>query len=73
MEDIGLLDINNQICLFTLHYIFIPRINYSLQQFLEAWNNHPLSTEQNLSPLQLWISGLCNTLLESDQLNEVAN
>ncbi len=71
MEDIGLLDINNEICLFTLHYVFIPRINHSLQQLLEAWNNHPLSTERNLSPLQLWISGLCTCSTLNDQLQQV--
>ena len=27
-------------------------------QFIDGWNNHPLSTERNLTPNQLWIFGL---------------
>lgn len=57
MEDIGILDIDNEIQLFSLHYIFLPRIKNSLQQFVSMWNNHPLGTESNLSPLQLWMTG----------------
>ena len=58
MEQTGQLDIDNIIHMFCLHYIFIPRINRALSVFKEAWNCHPLSTARNLSPLQLWISGL---------------
>ena len=43
---------------FCLHYVFLPRINHSLSVFKDAWNCHPLSTERNLSPLQLWMAGL---------------
>lgn len=58
LEQIGLLNINDPIHLFCLHYIFLPRINHSLCVFKDAWNCHPLSTERNLSPLQLWMLGL---------------
>ena len=57
MEDEGLLDCDNDIHLFCLHYIFLSRINRSLEGFKAAWNQHPLSSEGNLSPYQLWISG----------------
>ena len=57
MEQEGLLDVDNEVHLFCLHYIFIPRINDSLVEFMNAWNTHPLSTVRNLSPQQLWISG----------------
>lgn len=57
MEEMGLLDIDDQVHLFCLHYIFLPRINGSLKQFQDAWNNHPLSSVSQLSPNQLWISG----------------
>ncbi|KAJ0028905.1 hypothetical protein NQD34_003902 [Periophthalmus magnuspinnatus] len=26
-------------------------------EFIDGWNNHPLRTEQNLSPKQLWAMG----------------
>lgn len=59
MEESGLLCPTNDIHLFCLHYIYIPRINMQLQQFIQGWNNHPLRTEGGLSPLQLWMRELC--------------
>ena len=61
MEEEGLLDCENEVHLYCLHYVFLSRINKSLEVFKEAWNQHPLSTEGNLSPCQLWISGDSNT------------
>lgn len=58
MEDLGILDPVNEADLFSLHYVFIPRINVQLSQFLNAWNHHPLRTEHGLSPLQLWHQGM---------------
>ena len=37
---------------------FLPRINVPLNTFKDGWNNHPLSSESGLSPIQLWISGI---------------
>lgn len=45
---------DNDADIFALHYIFLPRINRALDQFSQAWNNHRLSTENNLTPLQLY-------------------
>ena len=58
MEQNDILDIDNEIHMFSLHFVFRDRINSALQKFKTAWNNHPLSSERNLSPLQLWIQGL---------------
>lgn len=58
METSGLLDIADDVYLFCLHHIFIPRVNSSLTAFKNAWNSHPLTSEGCLSPNQLWISGL---------------
>ena len=57
MEEINLLDPDNYVHLFCLHYIFLPRINDSLQCFMSMWNHHPLGTQSNMSPLQLWTTG----------------
>ena len=58
MEDLMILNVDNEIHLFCLHYVYLPRINRAVNQFLEAWNHHPLSSMNNLSPIQLWIAGL---------------
>ena len=58
MESEGLLDIGNDIHLYALRYVFKERINASLEIFTTGWNNHPISTERNMSPEQLWLWGL---------------
>ncbi len=72
MEDDAILDSDNEISLFCLHYVFIPRINIALRSFSEGWNNHPLSTEGNQSPIQLWISGL-GDVTDLDQVSMERN
>ena len=57
MEMIGLLDPIHEVHLFALHYVYIPRINSSLRQFQSGWNNHPIRTEHNRSPYQLFVEG----------------
>lgn len=58
LEEEGYLDIHNECHLYSLQYVYIPRINKHLQQFKDGWDNHPISSERNSSPNQLWISGL---------------
>ena len=57
LEDRGKLDPLNEVDLFCLHYVFLPKINKTLQEFSECWNNHKLSSEHNLTPNQLFIRG----------------
>ena len=65
MEHEGILSQDNDTDIFCLHYIFLPRINASLCKFQEAWNNHPLSSEGNQTPLQLYAGGsIGNPLFE---------
>ena len=58
LERYGLLDSSNDVHLFALHFVYKERINRSLQEFIAHWNHHSLSTENNLSPLQLWSQGV---------------
>jgi len=58
MEDESILNPDNSIDLYCLHRVFIPSINEDLQKFTSSWHNHPLSTEANQTPLQLWHIGL---------------
>ena len=59
----GTLDIGYDVHLFAIRYVFKERINSSLKAFAEGWNHHPLSTEGNMSPAQLWVRGLQHELL----------
>lgn len=57
LEDDQQLDCLNEVDLFCLHYVFLPRINAALKSFTESWNNHSISTAGNLTPNQLYIQG----------------
>ena len=58
MEESGILNRDNDIHLFVLHFVFLPRINRGLERLTSAWNNHPIRTERNWSPLQIWTNGM---------------
>ena len=58
MESCGILEPANELHLFALHYVFLPRINRNLQMFQEAYNRSPLGTERGCSATQLWIRGI---------------
>ena len=45
LESEGLLDLFNETDLFCLHYVYLPRINRSISEFIAAHNNHAVSTE----------------------------
>ena len=57
LESYNLLDPTNEMHLFSLHYVYLPRINSALRVFYESWNHHPIRTEHNKSPHQLFIEG----------------
>lgn len=61
MEEGGLLDPIDDIDLFALHFVFLPRINQQLESFKVAYSRHKLRTEHNRTPLQLWTRGLLET------------
>lgn len=67
MEEHGVLDRSSELDLYSLHYVFIPRIQRSLNEFREGWNHHPLSTAGNKSPYQLWIEGMMDKSKEEQR------
>lgn len=62
LEDSGQLDILNDIHLYCLHHIYIPRIQNSLNEFVMQMNSRPVSSERNLSPLQMWQQGMLENM-----------
>ena len=62
LENSGLLDPLNEVHMFALHFIFKRRINKSLEEFVEQWQHHPLSSEHNRSPIQLFTQGVLKSL-----------
>lgn len=71
LEDEGVLDPSDSIHLFCAQHVFLPRLQRDLDVFRVGWDNHPLRTEQNLSPQQLWMMGLLLNPVDAPDLTEV--
>lgn len=72
LESEGYLDIDSDIHMFCLDYVFTPRINECLEQFSNGWDNHPIEGTSNLTPNQLWIKGLFGITMDDGTIaNEV--
>lgn len=57
LEQHNLLNPINDVHIFSLHYVYLPRINQALQEFVQSWNHHGMRTEQGQTPHQLFTSG----------------
>ena len=64
LEDDKQLDPLNEVDIYCLHSTYVPHIQQSLDAFVQAWNNHAISTEHNATPEQLFLT----SLLESAQV-----
>ncbi|RVE66924.1 hypothetical protein OJAV_G00112930 [Oryzias javanicus] len=66
LEEDNLLDASSQ-DIFCVHQTFLPRLNLDLQAFVEGWNNHPLSTEMNRTPEQMWCLGMMSNPVDQPE------
>lgn len=76
LENEQLLDPLDESDLYALHFVYLPRINWALQELERDWAFHPLSTADNKSPRQLWhlgMTNLLNTDPESLEAAEISN
>lgn len=71
LEDTELLDPINDIDLFCLHFVYEQRINNSLKAFVDGWNNHGLSTENNRTPIQLFVSSCIQTTAAQNHTDDI--
>ena len=58
MKDLRILNPGNNLHIYALHFVYIPRINKALQAFQDGWNSHGIRTEHGQSPSQLFVSGI---------------
>ena len=58
LEGYGLLDSLNELHLYALHFVYVPRIRASLEEFRSQWNHHGLRTVHHQSPMALWHVGM---------------
>lgn len=71
MEDEGILDSVDELHLFCLHYVYIPRVQRSVGEFRDQWNNHGLSTQGGHTPLQLWQQGVLHNAGLDTTVNDI--
>ena len=50
--------------MFALHYIYQPRIQASLDEFKEGWNDHPVSTEKHSTLYEIRVMGIMDSRYE---------
>ena len=58
LEDNGMLESSNVSQLFSLHYVYVPRINKHLETWRQGYLQHKIRTAGNRTPMQLYIMGL---------------
>lgn len=58
LEMHNMLDADDETHIWCLHMVYLPMINQHLETWKASWVHHPLRTESNKSPMQLWISRL---------------
>jgi hypothetical protein len=54
----GLLDTANEVDIFALHLVFLPRIQNALDRYISMWNHHKIRTARNMSPELLFKIGV---------------
>lgn len=57
LEECGKLDPLSDTDLYCLHLVYLPKINEVLKSFVDGWNSHAITTEHNMTPLQLFSTG----------------
>ena len=62
----NLLNVENDINMFVLHFVFQIRINDQLNAFAKVWNCHKISVEKTSSPNQVWIMSFHQKLANSN-------
>ena len=65
MEALDTLDPDDELDLFVLHCIYLPRIRKNLADFRRAWNLHPLRTEHNWSPTKIWVNSIMRDCIDT--------
>ena len=75
LEGNGHLNLDDSLHIFCLHYVFLPRINQQIKLFKQGYNNHPIRTESNMTPNQLWLYGQTrfNPDAGTDHIDDIDN
>lgn len=71
LEQVSVIDPSNEMHLFALHYVYVPRINRHLETWKSGYIHHSIRTAGSQTPMQLYILGLLS--MRSSQATELDN
>lgn len=75
LEDTHIFDPSNDIHMFALHFVYVPRINNHLNTWKSGYVHHRIRTAGSRTPMQLYILGLIrmrgNDFTEMDNFENV--
>ena len=72
LENEGVLDPANEVHKCALHYVYMPRINKTLDKFSNNWKYHLLSSAGNRSPYLVWHCGMVRLMRLDSASQELA-
>jgi hypothetical protein len=58
LEQQNVFNPDSELQLMALHLVYLPLVNNALNAFVKQWNNHPVTSACNYTPIQLWVRGL---------------
>lgn len=58
LEREGALSLDNDVHMWCLQFVYLPRLNRDLKRFQTGWNNHRLRSEKGKTPHQLYVQGI---------------
>ena len=64
MELSGQLNVDDELELYALHYLYTKSINRHLKEFVNSWDNHKLISCKCCTPNQLWVCGSTRNVVE---------
>ncbi|XP_062844579.1 uncharacterized protein LOC134325053 [Trichomycterus rosablanca] len=73
LEEEGFLSIASVVHLFCCKYVFLPRLQDDLDTFCNGWDNHPIRTESQMTPNQLWVLGRTHHPVPRPDITEAIN
>lgn len=72
LEQCRIVILENEIHMWALHFVYQPRIQRSLNSFVEMWNSHKLSSERGKTPDQLFVQGALSLFRhDTPAINEI--
>jgi hypothetical protein len=58
MEQRGILNPDDDIDIFSLHYVVSVFLPTTVELWKQGWNSHSLSSENEMTPRQMYLAGL---------------